>query len=51
MGVCDEDILDNVFFLRAHTDNAPAAAPLPPVRINRHTFDVAGVRDRDDHIF
>ena len=50
MGVDDEDLADEVLLAGGHAGPALAAAALRPVGRQRHPFDVAGVRDGDDHL-
>ena len=47
----DEEVTDEVLFARPHADAALAAAPLVPVVGDRGALDVAGVADRDRHVF
>src|SRR6266567_4276871 len=46
----DEQILDEIFFLRLRADSALAAARLMPVRVRRRALDVSGVADGDQHL-
>ncbi len=46
----DEEVLDVVVFLQVHARNALAASLLLPVRGDRQSLHVAGVRDGDDHV-
>ena len=45
-----EEVLDVVVFLEVHPDDPDAAATLLAVGRQRQRLDVAGVRDRDDHL-
>ena len=47
----DEEMADEVLFPRPHADAALAAAALVPVVGDRGALDVAGVADRDRHVF
>ena len=47
----DEEVADEVLFARAHADAALAAAALRAVGGDRRPLDVAGVGDRDRHVF
>ena len=47
----DEEVRDEILFARAHADAALAAAPLVAVVRDRGPLDVAGVADRDRHVF
>ena len=47
----DEEMADVVLFARPHADAALAAAALRPIRRDRRALDVAGVGDRDRHVF
>ena len=47
----DEQVADEVLVARPHADAALAAAPLIPVGRDRGPLDVAGVADRDRHVF
>src|SRR6185503_10033701 len=51
VGRRDEEMADEILFARAHADPALAAAPLVPVVRDRSPLDVAGVADRDRHVF
>jgi hypothetical protein len=44
-------VADEILFARAHADAAFAAAALVPVVGDRGALDVAGVGDRDRHVF
>src|SRR5262245_2182384 len=46
----DEELRDDVLFLRLHAGHALAAAALTPIRLDVGALDVAGARDRDDHL-
>ena len=46
----DEEVLDDVFFLRLHADAALAAAALRAVERQRRALDVAAARHGDDHV-
>ena len=48
--VGDEQVPDDVLFARRHADQALAAAPLLPVRVERRPLDVARARRRDDDV-
>src|SRR3712207_2465202 len=45
-----EEVLDVVALLHVHPGHAAAAAVLRAVRVQREPLDVAGLRDRDDHL-
>ena len=47
----DEEVADVVLLARAHADPPLAAAPLRAVGRDRRPLDVAGVGDRDRHVF
>ena len=46
----DEEMLDDVLFLRLHADAAFAAAALRAIHRQRRALDVAAARDGDDHV-
>jgi hypothetical protein len=46
----DHEVLDVVVLFQIHSHHALAAAPLLSVRRHRQSLDVAGARDRDDHV-
>src|SRR5256712_2795713 len=46
----DEEVLDDVLFLRLHAGHALAATALAPVRLDVRPLDVARTRDRDHHL-
>jgi hypothetical protein len=46
----DEEVLDVVAVLHVHAGHADAAAALLAVGRQRQGLDVAGLRDRDDHL-
>ena len=48
--VGDEEVRDDILFARLHADQALAAAPLLPVRVERGALDVARVRRGDDDV-
>src|SRR5215831_19150815 len=50
MGGGDEEIGDDVLFLRLHAGHALAAAALAPIGLDVGALDVAGARDRDHHL-
>src|SRR3989339_690492 len=50
MGVCDEHIFDKVFFFRASSLNPTPPPLLFSVERHRCPLDVAGMRDRHDHL-
>ncbi len=50
MRVGHEELGDEVLLARRHAGAALAAAPLRPVLGKRHALDVAGMRERDDHV-
>ena len=47
---CDEEMLDVVVVLHVHPHHADPAAALLAIRRHRQALDVAGARDRDDHV-
>ena len=47
----DEQVADEVLVARPHADAALAAAPLVAIGRDRRPLDVAGVADRDRHVF
>ena len=49
--VGDEEVRDDILFARLHADQALAATPLLPVRVERGALDVARVRRGDDDVF
>ncbi len=51
MGGGGEEILDEVLLLDAHADLALPSSSLGTVQRHGIAFDVAGVRDADDHFF
>ena len=46
----DEEVLDEVAVLHVHAGHAAAATLLLAVGRQRERLDVAGLRDRDDHL-
>ena len=46
----DEEVLDDVLFLRLHADAAFAAAALRAIKRQRRALDVAAARHGDDHV-
>src|SRR4051794_906541 len=46
----DEEVLDDVLFLRLHADAAFAAAALRAIQRQRRALDVAAARHGDDHV-
>ena len=46
----DEEVLDDVLFLRLHADAAFAAAVLRAIERQRRALDVAAARHGDDHV-
>src|SRR5262249_9332123 len=50
VGGGDEEVGDDVLFLRLHAGHALAAAALAAIGLDVGALDVAGARDRDDHL-
>ena len=50
MGRSDKQMLDKITLARLGPLDAPSAAPLRSISVNRHPLDVTLVRDGDDHI-
>src|SRR5262245_17926004 len=46
----DEEVLDDVLFLRLHAGDALAAAALAAIRLHVRALDVTRARDGDDHL-
>jgi len=51
MGGGREEIHDEIFFLDPHTDLAFSSSSLSTIERHGISFDVSGMRDRDDHFF
>src|SRR5262249_32975150 len=50
VGGGDEEVLDDILFLRLHAGDALAPALLAAIRLDVRPLDVAGARDRDHHL-